>query len=273
MPTERSDRLQTLLWSGIGLTLVGLLYLLSPILTPFMLAGILAYICAPLVEVLARRRVPRMLGVVLVMLLDTAILVALALILIPLVREEARQLTERLPDGVALWNEQAIPWLKDNFGIQVRLRLDPESLKKLIADNWGNAQSILQSLLPSLRIGSVALLGLLATLMLTPVVMFYLLLDWHSLLARLDVFVPRSWHAETHKIATDIDAVLAEFLRGQIAVMLSLAVYYSIGLWLADVSFALPVGILTGLLIFIPYLRSSAWRSCMASARCWKASR
>lgn len=251
---ERTDRLQTLLWSGFGLALLWLLYLLGPILTPFLLAGILAYICAPLVETLVRRGLPRMLGVVLVMLIAIALLIGLALILLPLVRDESRLLAERLPDGLALWNEQAAPWLKHNLGLNLRMRLDPASLKKLIADNWENAQDILQSLLPSLKIGGMALLGLLTNLMLAPVVMFYLLLDWHSLLARFDGFVPRPWHAKTRKIAGEIDAVLAEFLRGQISVMLALAAYYSVGLWLAGVSFALPVGLVTGLLIFIPYV-------------------
>lgn len=254
MPTPRADRLQTLFWSGLGLALLGLFWLLGPILAPFLLAGILAYILSPLVETLTRRRVPRALGVVLVMLLATLLLVALALILVPLVRDEARLLSERLPEGAALWNEHVVPWVKNNFGLNLRLRLDPASLKKLVADNWDNAQDILHSLLPSLKIGGLALLGLATTLMLTPVVMFYLLIDWHDLLARLDRLVPRPWHARARRIAGNIDAVLAEFLRGQIAVMLCLAVYYSLGLWIAGVNFALPVGIVTGLLTFIPYI-------------------
>ncbi len=254
MSNQRADHLQTLLWSACGLALLGLLYLLGPILTPFLLAGILAYICAPLVEVLVRRGMPRAAGVLLVMLFATGILVTLVLILLPLVREEARLLIDRLPDVVALWNEQAVPWFRHNFGIQLNMQLDPASLKKLISENRDSARGILQSLLQSLKIGGMALLGLLTTLMLAPVVMFYLLLDWHSLLARLDKLVPRPWHAKARQIAGEVDAVLAEFLRGQISVMLILAVYYSIGLWLAGVNFALPTGLLTGLLIFIPYV-------------------
>lgn len=254
MSNLRADRLQTLLWSTVGLALTGLLYLLSPILTPFLLAGILAYIFMPLVDYLVRRHVPRLIGVVLVMLLATALLVALALILVPLVREESRQLADRLPDGILLWNEQAAPWLKQHVGINLMITPDPAILKKLVTDNWGSAQNLLQSLLPSLKIGGLALLGLATTLMLTPVVMFYLLLDGHQILQRLEHFVPRPWSIRTHDMLGNIDAVLAEFLRGQIAVMMILAMYYSLGLWLAGVHSALPVGLLTGLLIFIPYL-------------------
>lgn len=254
MTAKRADRLQTLFWGGYGLVLLWLLFVLSPILTPFLLGGILAYICAPLVERLERHRVPRIAGVLLIMLLILALLVLLALILVPLVRDEAQLLATRLPDGVALWNENIVPWVRQHLGFQLRLRLDPASLKKLISDHWENAQSILQSILPSLKIGGMALLGLLVTLILAPIAMFYLLLDWNPLLRRIGNAIPRPWQARALRILGEIDAVLAEFLRGQISVMLLLAVYYSAALWLGGIDFALPIGILTGLLIFIPYL-------------------
>ena len=254
MTPERADRLQTLLWSGLGLALLWLLMLLGPILTPFLLAGILAYICDPLVEKLERRKLPRLAGVLAVMLLLAALLALLLLILLPLIRDEARQLATRLPDGIALWNQKLLPWLEEHFGIRVQTQFDPASVRQLVADNWDSAQGILHSLLGSLKIGGTALFGLVANLLLTPVVMFFLLRDWNGLLARLGTLVPRPWHAKTLQIVTSIDAVLAEFLRGQILVMLLLAAYYSAGLWLAGIHSALPVGILTGLLIFIPYL-------------------
>ena len=252
MTPERADRLQTLIWSVLGLAILWLLFLLSPILAPFLLAGILAYICAPLVERLANLGMPRPIGVLAVMLLLTAILVLLALILLPLVQEEAQQLIARLPDALGLVNRQVMPWLKEHFGIE--FNLDPASLSKLLTDNQDSAQLIAQKLFQSLRIGGIALFGIAANLLLAPVVMFYLLRDWHDLLARLAAAVPRPWQAETLKIVGEIDAVLAEFLRGQVLVMLLLAGYYSVGLWLAGSSFALPVGLFTGLLVFVPYL-------------------
>lgn len=253
-PDSHTDRLQTLLWSACGLALLWLLYLLSPILTPFLLAGIFAYICAPLVDRLARYRISRTAGALLVILLLAALLALLGLILLPLIREESQQMMERLPVLVALWNEQAMPWLQQHLGIQPHARLDVAAVKRLLSENPDSVQNILQSLLQSLKIGGMAVAGLLTTLMLMPIVMFYLLVDWHRLLERLDGFVPRPWHARTRRIAHEIDAVLGEFLHGQISLMLCLAAYYSLGLWLAGVSFALPVGILTGLLIFIPYV-------------------
>ncbi len=254
MPNERADRLQTLLWSGSGLALLWLLFALSPILTPFLLGGILAYICAPMVERMERRGAPRAIGVLLVMLLILALLVSLVLILVPLIRDEVQQLAARLPDGVALWNDSVVPWIRQHFGFQLHLKLDPASLQKFFSSHWDNAQNILQGLLPSLKIGGMAVLGILTNLILTPVAMLYLLLDWDILLQRVGNAIPRPWQARALRILGNIDAVLAEFLRGQISVMLLLAIYYSVGLWLAGINFAMPVGILTGLLIFIPYL-------------------
>jgi len=250
------DRLQTLIWSLLGLAILWLLFLLSPILSPFLLAGILAYICAPLVEWLEGHRTPRVVGVLLVMLLLVAMLALLLLILLPLVNQEAQQLLVRLPDAITVLNEQLMPWLKEYFGVQ--LKFDPATFSTLLSENRDSAQLIAQKLFESIKIGGIALFGIIANLVLAPVVMFYLLSDWHPILTRLDNAVPRPWHAKTRHIVAEINAVLAEFLRGQISVMLLLAVYYSAGLWLAGISFALPVGILTGLLVFIPYLGYAA---------------
>ncbi len=252
MTPERADRLQTLIWIVLGLAVLWLLFLLSPILSPFLLAGILAYICSPLVERLEKYGLPRLVAVPLVMLLFAAILVLLALILLPLLHQEAQQLVARLPAALALVNEQAMPWLKEHLDIQ--LKLDTASLSKLLADNQDSTQLIAQKLLQSLRIGGIALFGIVANLFLAPVVMFYLLRDWPQLLARISAAIPRPWHIKTLAIVHEINAVLAEFLRGQVLVMLLLAGYYSAGLFLSGVSFALPVGMLTGLLIFVPYL-------------------
>ena len=191
MPDKRADRLQTLLWGAYGLVLLWLLYLLSPILAPFLLGVILAYICAPLVGRLERHHVPRFVGVLLIMLLGISLLALLILTLVPLVRDEVQLLATRLPDGVAMWNENVVPWIHQHLGFQLRLRLDPVSVKKLISDHWDEAQGFLQNILPSLKIGGMALLGLISILILAPVAMFYLLLDWHPLLPRIGNAIPR----------------------------------------------------------------------------------
>jgi predicted PurR-regulated permease PerM len=247
-----AQRVQTALWIGLGLLTIWLVALLGPILTPFLLAGILAYVCNPLVDRLQALRVPRILAVLAVMLLLVAALVGLVLILTPLLVEEAGVLADRLPDAVAMANERFAPWLRETFGI--KLHLDPASLRKLAADNMGSIQNVAQQVLQSLKIGGVALIGLLVNLMLAPVVMFYLLVDWHSLLGRIENSIPRTWHGKAVSMIRDVDAVLSQFLRGQVLVMLTLAAYYSVALAIADLPSAIAIGLLTGLLIFVPYI-------------------
>jgi predicted PurR-regulated permease PerM len=126
----------------------------------------------------------------------------------------------------------------------------------MASDAFQANQDLLPRLLGSLQIGGVALLGILVNLLLIPVVLFYLLRDWHQIVARVDGLIPRHLHARARRIFREIDAVLAEFLRGQILVMLVMSVYYVAALWLAKLQFALPIGLLTGLLVFIPYVGS-----------------
>jgi predicted PurR-regulated permease PerM len=247
-----ADRLTTALWIGLGLLLLWLLAALSPILSPFMLAAILAYICNPLVERMTRAGLPRLAAVIAVLTLLGGLVAALLLILLPLMIEEAGIIAERLPDAAKLATDRLLPWLREHYGI--RIRLDAETLRRLAVDNWESLRAIAPRLLESLRIGGVALLGIVANLLLAPVVMFYLLMDWPQLLARIDNAIPRAWHAKATHMAAQIDAVLAEFLRGQIFVMLILAVYYSAALAAAGLPSALAIGVLTGLLIFVPYL-------------------
>jgi predicted PurR-regulated permease PerM len=247
-----SDRLQAALWIAAGLAILALLYALSPILTPFLLAAILAYICNPVADRITGWGVPRMLAVVLVMLALAALIAGLILIILPLLYEEGAVLAARTPEALTLVNTKLAPWLREHFGL--RLRFDSASLQKLAAGNWDTVQIVLERIYSSLRIGGMALVGLAINLMLAPVVMFYLLLDWHRMLGRLVSIIPRPWHAKLISVANDIDDVLSQYLRGQILVMAILAAYYCVGLWLAGIPSALSIGIVTGLLIFIPYL-------------------
>ena len=239
-------------WFIAAAALVALLYLLSPILAPFLFAAILAYISNPAVSWLARHRVPRALGAVLLLLALAGLLALLLLILLPLFVQEMRLLWERLPGYLARLGAQLLPWARDRLGVE--LQFDPAALKSLAGASLQGADGLGMKLLASLRIGGLALLGFVVNLLLVPVVLFYLLRDWNLLLARIDALLPRRWHARLSGIAGEIDAVLAEFLRGQIAVMLLMSLFYVCGLWLAGLQFALPIGIITGMLVFIPYV-------------------
>lgn len=252
MSPPRADRLQTLAWTAAGLALVGLFWALGPILAPFVIAAVFAYICDPAVNWMVARRVPRAFAVLLVIIAAGLALVTLALILLPMVYREGVLLVSRLPDLIEMFNAQLSPLLQARLGID--LQLDAAQFRQLIADNWSSAQDILPVLIGHLKTGGMALAGFLVNLFLIPLVMFYLLQEWPRILAELERIVPRPWLARTMRILNDIDSVMSEFLRGQLSVMLLLALFYSLGLWLAGLKFALPVGVLTGLLVFIPYV-------------------
>jgi predicted PurR-regulated permease PerM len=120
--------------------------------------------------------------------------------------------------------------------------------------HWQSAGGVAGKLLPWLGNSGGVIIGIAMNLLLIPVAMFYLLRDWDEMLANLDALIPRHWHAKVCAISTEVDGVLAEFLRGQIAVMLLMSVFYSLVLWLTGLEFALPIGIVAGMLVFIPYL-------------------
>lgn len=255
MTSSQGNRLHAALWIAAGLALVLLLYLLAPILAPFVLAGILAYIGNPVVDRLSRRGLPRALAVLLVLLGLALIFAGLALIILPLLIDEVSRLAARAPEAMQQLDRQFLPWLERNFGIRLRqTQAEAALLEKFFTGNWDVIQIILGHLYSSAKSGGAALFGVVMNLLLVPVVTFYLLLDWQGVIGRIEQVIPRSWHARCVVMTRDIDAVLAQYLRGQILVMAILALYYGIALWIADIPSAVPVGLVTGLLIFIPYL-------------------
>jgi len=237
---------------GAVLVIAALLHWLGPILTPFLIGGMLAYVGSPAVSWLEKKRVPRTVGALLVMLVAFVLVLGLVLVLAPLIHNEFSQLAKRLPALAVGLYAQLAPWLDDKFGIQVQF--DLETIKQLVADNLNSAQAVSLKVLGGLKAGGMLLITVLINLVLIPVVMFYLLRDWGALVHRMDEMTPRRWLKTVRTVASEIDTVLGEFLRGQLSVMAVLAVYYAVGLTLAGLQFALPIGILTGLLVFVPYV-------------------
>jgi len=229
-----------------------LLWLLSPILAPFLFAAILAYICNPLADRLEKRRLPRSVGALLCLLLLGGAFVGLTLVIAPLVQRETELLFTRIPGYLDWLKQSAAPWLQAHFGIDTTL--DADRIKAFMTEHLRNAGDLAAQLLPSLKTGGLALIGFIANLLLVPVVFFYVLRDWPDILSRLETLIPRRGYARTLQISREIDQVLSEFLRGQISVMLLMSAYYVTALHFAGLEFALPIGLVTGLLVFIPYV-------------------
>ncbi|NRR29194.1 AI-2E family transporter [Oxalobacteraceae bacterium] len=251
------EQKQTAFWVAVWLAFLLLLITLGPVLTPFLAAAIIAYALNPGVDRIDHLRVgkldvPRPLAVVIVMVLFFSAIAALVLIVVPVLQTEVPLLQAQIPAFLAKLNDLLAPKLQE-MGIKVRL--DSAGIKLMAAKQLATSgDEIWSAVLASARVGGTAVLGWIATLVLIPVVLFYLLLDWHPMLARIADAVPRRFIIRTMSMAEEVDTLLAQYLRGQLLVMLVLAVYYSTGLMIAGFDVALPVGIITGLLVFIPYL-------------------
>ena len=238
----------------VGAALVVFLALrwLGSALTPFLIGAILAYLGTPVVNRLQRRGVPRAVSTLLVILFIGLLLAALFFVLVPLVQSEVVTITRRVPDLFAQFTARVAPILEEKFGITVALDFD--SLREFVTENAQEARDLSVKLLSGVKTGGAIVLAVLVNLALIPVVMFYLLRDWNMLLERVDELVPLRWRPKVRSIAREVDSVLAEFLHGRVLVMLALAIYYVVGLSIVRLDHALAIGILTGVLVFIPYV-------------------
>ena len=252
MDNKHSANLHYLWWLALA-TIVGLLiYLLSPILTPFLLAGIIAYIFNPLVTKIELWKIRRSLGAVFVMVILLCILTALIIIITPLFERKISLLIEKMPVYLETIRSGLVPWLETQLGIN--LQLDAAQLKLVLQQHWQDTGGVLAKLIPSIQSSGVATMEFVLNMLLMPVVLFYLLRDWAHLVKLIDETIPRHWHEQVNELANASDKVLAEFLRGQLSVMLIMIFCYVTGLWMVGLEFALPIGIIAGVLVFVPYL-------------------
>ncbi len=233
-----------------------LLWQLAPVLAPFAAGAALAYLTVPLVDRLEARRIRRDIGAMLVLLLASLVLLLLLMLIIPMLVSQVSSLIERLPslvDRAELWGERVVsPWLLDAFGLAIHF--DSVSVKRTIASNIGNLRAALTGALPALTDQGMALLTFLSNLFLTPVVAFYFLRDWHGIVERCARLLPDRWRDETARVAGNINHIVGEFLRGQLAVMLIMAVLYGTGWRLAGLQSGIAIGVVAGLLVCIPYV-------------------
>jgi predicted PurR-regulated permease PerM len=252
-----SEQKQTTIWLTVAFGLLIVLVSLGPVLTPFIAAFILAYALNPGVDWLAARKIgrfafPRTLAVTIMVLALFAVILAMILVVAPVLQKENLLLQQQIPTFLLKLNDLIDPKLQE---LGIRVRLDEDGIRKLATQYLSTSgDEMWRAVLSSAKVGGIAVLGWLATFVLIPVVLFYLLLDWHPFMRRLENGIPRRWVSKTTGLILEVDGLLAQYLRGQLTVMLVLAAYYSIALTICGFDVALPVGLITGLLVFIPYL-------------------
>jgi len=244
-----------LAWAGVILALVAALWLLAPVLAPFVVAAVLAYALQPLVRRLQSAlgpRMPALVSVLLVELLAVLAVLGLGLLLVPVLVREWPLIQQQLPLLLDRLQNSINPLLQQ-WGLN--LSLDMGSLKaQLMKYLSANRDDLLDSALSSLKLGGSVAMAMLGNAVLIPVALFYLLSDWDRVVGALVQLVPPSWRPRYDAFMQECDAILGQYLRGQLLVMGALAVFYAIGLGLFGLELALPIGVFTGLAVFVPYL-------------------
>jgi predicted PurR-regulated permease PerM len=238
-------------WLGALALFVAAVWLLSGILLPFVAGCAIAYFLDPVVDRLERRHVPRTLATGLVLALFFVGLVLLLLLVLPLLQLEAARLASLVPQAFA-FGQQKI----DALVAMAQENLSSDDLAKLKDMAGGVAATALgyvASFIERLLTSGLALANVVAFVIVTPVVSFFLLRDWDRIVARIDQWLPRR-HVDTiREQARLIDRTLAGFVHGQVLVGVVDAVYYGAALSLAGLDFAVIIGIIVGVLSFIPF--------------------
>lgn len=242
-------------WLLLAVLALGLLiiYQLLPILTPFLVSILLAYMGDPVVGFLERYKVPRTVGVIAVFVLVSLIMLVLLLVLVPMIGRQLVSLYGLTPQLIDWLQDSALPWLQLQLGISAKID-SLDSIKQMFSENLGKTTDVMQMLLAKITASSVVFLGWLANMLLIPVVTFYLLRDWDILVAKLRRLLPRKNEKLVVNLIAECHEVLGAFMRGQLLVMLALGVVYAAGLMVLGLELGLLIGLLAGLASLVPYM-------------------
>ena len=230
-----------------------LLYLLSPILTPFLISALLAYLGDPLVDRLQRLGLPRTVAVLVVFAGFMVLLAVTIIVLVPVIGKQITALADAMPGYLDWINTTLIPWLERRLDVNIST-VDLAALKSTLSENFRAAGSTAANVLGYITQSGMVLVGWLLNLLLIPVVVFYLLRDWDRIIDAINALLPRNVEPTVSRLTRESNDMLGAFLRGQLLVMLALGTIYSSGLWLIGLNFALLIGLVAGLVSFVPYL-------------------
>lgn len=246
--------LRRLKWGVLGAAGLWVTWLLAPILTPFVAALMLGWLGDPLVDRLEASGRSRNTAVILVFVLMSLLIALALLILVPMIQRQISTLAAVLPQGQEWLLGTAIPWLEQKSGVQIMAWLAPEKLFDWIRSHWQQAGGAATTLFGYVSRSGFAMVTWVVNLALLPILTYYFLRDWDKLVERVASLIPRN-HIETvSRLARESNDVLGAFIRGQIVVMIALGVVYAAGLSLVGLNLGLLIGLVAGLISFIPYL-------------------
>ncbi|MCV6588472.1 MAG: AI-2E family transporter [Marinobacterium sp.] len=237
----------------LALVLLALIYLLAPILMPFLVGALLAYLCDPVADRLEVAGCSRTLAVVIVFTGLTTAMVAVLVLLLPKLSQQIKVLVTLVPAGLNMVEQQFLPWLEQTLGLDTSV-FQFDSLRSWLLEDWQQTGDFMKKLLGSITRSGVAVAVWMTNLVLIPVVTFYLLRDWDLMLAKIQRLLPRNIEGRVTLWACECDEVLGAFVKGQLIVMVALGTIYAIGLWLVGLDLALLIGMLAGLASIVPYM-------------------
>lgn len=241
-------------WMVLLVAIGALVWLLAPMLTPFVVSALLAWMGEPMVARLERSGRSRGVAVLLVFTLMGLILILAVLVLVPLLEDQFSQLMDWLPKLASWITITAVPWIEQRFHVQIRHYIDPQELVALLKSHWQQAGGIAATVLGGISKSGLVILRWATNIALVPVLTFYFLRDWPLLIDGIRQLLPRPYEATVVRMAAEADQVLGGFLRGQLSVMVSLGAIYAAGLTLAGIQFGFLIGFVAGLVSFVPYL-------------------
>lgn len=253
MTSSENINQRTIVMAAIAVTFCVMVYLLMPVLTPFIIAFILAYISNPLVERIQKANLSRSLSVSVVFVCLMLVLLGLLFVMIPVVQKQLLKLIQKLPAYADTLQFTLLPWLELKLGLDFSA-LDLTSMRKTLLDNWQDIGGWMGRIAAGVSKSGLQVFGFLANIVLIPLVTFYLMRDWHELLARINNLILPANRLRIQKFAAESDQVLGAFLKGQVLVMFALAVVYSVGLSVVGLDLAILLGMIAGMVSFVPYL-------------------
>lgn len=238
---------------GIALIL-WVLYLLKPVVIPFIAAFLVAYLFSPVVEKLSKF-LPRWLSIALVFIGIGVVLTWAMWFVVPLVWKQLIYARDSIPAGIHWINSTFLPWVSNSFNVE-RMELDTDQISQVVMEyvqtNY-SADSI-QSMALKIAQSGLSFISIGGTIVLIPIIAFYFLLDWNRMLLSLKALIPRQYEQSTLRIVGECHSVLGAFVKGQFLVMILLGIVYAVGLQSIGLEVGLIIGMVAGLCSIIPYL-------------------
>jgi predicted PurR-regulated permease PerM len=249
---EKALRRQAMFWLMALATTLAFLWLFSGILLPFVAGMALAYFLDPVADMLERRGISRLIASLLILFLFVVVFVIVLMVLVPVLSNQVAGFLERLPDLAT--RLQGLIASLDNGWLGKTIGIEARTLQENLAGLMKQGAGWIGTLVSGLWSSGKALVGVFSLLIVTPVVAFYMLYDWDRMVAKVDSWLPLDHRDTIRAIFRDIDRAVAGFVRGQGTLCLILGFYYALSLTLLGVNFGLLIGLLAGLISFIPYV-------------------